>query len=288
MKLNQLQLFQAACNAGNITHAAELMNISQPSVTTAIQALEDEFGVKLINRTTKGISLTEEGVVFLSYTETILNDATRMVNAMKAIKEEKCILRIGIPSMVGVALLVRIQKGFSEKYPDIQLQITEDTPVRLLKMMRNNELDVCIAQSDRISGSDLITNVISELEIMFCTNRNNHFAKKKSIKYEEFRDEAVVLSSHHQFIEDVISSRGGCISIVNKTSQIQTIYNYISNNIASGFLYKGIEESLPDIVSVPLDPPIKRHISLSYLRDKNVHSNMRKFIDYLEGGLWKS
>ena len=61
MKLSQLRYFQAACHLGSITAAAQLLHISQPSISAAIKELETEFGVSLLNRKYRGFSLTHEG-----------------------------------------------------------------------------------------------------------------------------------------------------------------------------------------------------------------------------------
>ena len=57
MKLTQLRYFQAACRCGGVTAAAELLHISQPSVSAAIKELEAEFGLSLLDRQRRGFSL---------------------------------------------------------------------------------------------------------------------------------------------------------------------------------------------------------------------------------------
>ena len=65
MKLSQLRYFQAACRCGGVTAAAELLHLSQPSVTAAIKELESEFGLALLDRKHRGFSLTKEGQLLL-------------------------------------------------------------------------------------------------------------------------------------------------------------------------------------------------------------------------------
>ena len=73
MELRQLQYFQMVSKLNSITRAAELLHVSQPSVTVAIQKLEEELGVQLLDRGQKQLSLTVEGQVFFVKIEDILN-----------------------------------------------------------------------------------------------------------------------------------------------------------------------------------------------------------------------
>ena len=66
MKLLQLKYFQTICKYNNITRASNELHVSQPSLSNVIRDLEEEFGVTLFQRLSKGLSLTEEGKVLLA------------------------------------------------------------------------------------------------------------------------------------------------------------------------------------------------------------------------------
>ena len=65
MKLTQMRYFSAACHLGGITQVAEALHISQPAITSAIQALEQEVGVLLLSRGKRSVAPTPDGELFL-------------------------------------------------------------------------------------------------------------------------------------------------------------------------------------------------------------------------------
>ena len=91
MTLQQLTYFQAACRYKNISRAAEELHISQPSVSSAIKNLEEEFGVRLIVRGRVGFTLTEAGEEFFALAEGMLEHADRLQSIMidKGRKDKK-------------------------------------------------------------------------------------------------------------------------------------------------------------------------------------------------------
>lgn len=71
MNLIQLRYFQAVCACGNLTQAAQQLHISQPSLSSAIQTLEKEFGVGLFVRQYRGVELTAEGEQLLKLSRSL-------------------------------------------------------------------------------------------------------------------------------------------------------------------------------------------------------------------------
>ena len=85
MTLNQLSYFYQAATLQHFNQAAEKMNISEPSLSRSISALEDELGVTLFEKKGRNVILTKAGQIFLEHTEIILNDIQLAENKMKQI-----------------------------------------------------------------------------------------------------------------------------------------------------------------------------------------------------------
>ncbi len=84
MKLQQLAWTVKVAECGNVTEAARRLFVSQPSVTAAVRDLEREMGVRIFDRTSKGVTLTEEGETFLGYARQVLEQADLLESRYKA------------------------------------------------------------------------------------------------------------------------------------------------------------------------------------------------------------
>ena len=93
MTLDQLRYFRAVCQCDSVSRAAEILNISQPSVSNAVLALEKEFGVALFERRRRKLILTKEGQQMLAMAEELLGRADDLQRTMQALGQEDKVLR---------------------------------------------------------------------------------------------------------------------------------------------------------------------------------------------------
>ena len=83
MTMNQMQYFSTVCRYHNITTAAKILMISQPGLSARLSELEAEVGVKLLERTSKGVSPTEEGARLLAHVEAVLGRYRLLQNDLR-------------------------------------------------------------------------------------------------------------------------------------------------------------------------------------------------------------
>ncbi|MCF6225608.1 MAG: LysR family transcriptional regulator [Xanthomonadales bacterium] len=148
--INSRLLKNALCLAehGNFARAAYALNISQPSLSRNIQALETTLGEKLFNRSHRGITTTHAGKIMLKHAHLISASSESM---QEEIKRYQGILQgsisIGAGSYVGSALLPQAIVDFSQKYPEIELSISIDTWYELPARLMEKEFDFLVIDS---------------------------------------------------------------------------------------------------------------------------------------------
>ncbi len=102
MNINHLHYFEEVCIQGSITKASEVRHISQPSITAAINGLENELGYKLFSRINNRLYLTDEGRAFQEITQQFLKEmASYSEKAHDLAKNRKTILKLGVPAVMG-------------------------------------------------------------------------------------------------------------------------------------------------------------------------------------------
>ena len=129
--LQQLRILKAIATEKSFTRAAEILYISQPSLSKQIKTLEKNLGIILINRESNKIFLTENGKVFLQYSERILALCEESCRALIDLKNgDRGSLKIGASQTIGTYLMPRILSFFAQNYPQIDLKIQiNSTPI---------------------------------------------------------------------------------------------------------------------------------------------------------------
>ena len=108
MTMNQMQYFSTVCRYHNITKAAKILMISQPGLSARLSELEAEVGVKLLERTSKGVSPTEEGARLLAHVEAVLGRYRLLQNDLPAIAQGRSTVRVGFRPYSGEAEMIQL------------------------------------------------------------------------------------------------------------------------------------------------------------------------------------
>ena len=142
---NLYKAFYAVSEYGSFSKAAEVLYLSQPSISYSVKKLEEELGVKLFIRYNKDVKLTEEGAKLKFYLENAFNN---IIVGYKVLKETKDNLSgevvIGIHSHIGTFLLPKCIKKFTQNNPNVKITIFNSTTVDLKKKFENKEIDILI------------------------------------------------------------------------------------------------------------------------------------------------
>ncbi len=146
MTLTQLKYMNAVAEYGNFTIAAEKCFVTQPTLSMQIQKLEEELGVKIFNRSTKPIILTDIGKKIIIQAKKITEEASRMDDIVST---EKGFVggefKLGIIPTVMPTLLPMFLNTFTRKYPKVDLKIEELTTLNITKLINEGHLDAGIA-----------------------------------------------------------------------------------------------------------------------------------------------
>src|SRR5690625_1473517 len=126
MDIRQLEYFYEVAKHLNFTKAAAHLHISQPSLSKTIKNLESELGGALFYRGPKQLELTDAGKAFLVNTKKVLEAFENLTSELNDVIElRKGEIKIGIPPIIGAAFFSRIIGKYKEKYPSIEMSLTE-------------------------------------------------------------------------------------------------------------------------------------------------------------------
>lgn len=136
------RIFVAVAEEENITRASKKLNISQPAITKQIKNLENQLSLKLIERKSKGISLTKEGKKLYDKIKNPIEELSR-IDAQ--VGKEKSI-NIGTHNHMGGLIFGQAINQYTLKYPDVNLNLICEEIEKLLRKLKNKEIDIVFAK----------------------------------------------------------------------------------------------------------------------------------------------
>ena len=170
------RIFVAVAKEENITKASEQLSISQPAITKQIKNLENQLSVKLFERKSKGVSLTQEG-------ENLYKKLSSPIEELNKIDREISkdrYINIGTHTHMGSCIFGDVIKEYCLKYPNVDLNlICEETP-KMIKMLKNQELDIVFSKLDNTYIDDSIKYIkLGYLHDVIIASNESIFAKQK-------------------------------------------------------------------------------------------------------------
>jgi LysR family nitrogen assimilation transcriptional regulator len=150
MELRQLRYFVGVSEAGSLLKASARLHIAQPALGQQIAALEQELGARLFDRSSRGVTLTEAGKIFLEHARVVLADVER---ARGAVRESAATpsgdVAIGLPTTVAQVATVPILKACREQLPQVRLKLVEAYSGFVHEWLLSGRLDLALLFGDQ-------------------------------------------------------------------------------------------------------------------------------------------
>ncbi len=160
-----MRVFARVVEAGNFTKAADSLQMPKPTVTKLVQSLEAHLKVKLLQRTTRSVTVTSDGAVYYERVVRLLADLDEIEATMsRARTSPKGRLRIDVGTSVAHEILIPHMMDFHARYPDLQVEMgVTDRPVNLV----SDNVD-CVIRGGTLTDQSLVARRIATVDFMTC------------------------------------------------------------------------------------------------------------------------
>jgi len=164
--LDDMRLFAKVVDLNSFTAAAENLEMSRALLSKRISGLEQRLGVRLLNRTTRRLDLTEGGATYYQYCRRIIDIALEAEESIHAIKIEPAgLLRVAMPILFGQDIFASLLGEFRSLYPGIQLRMDlTDQPADLVA----SGYDLVVRWGVTMEDSAYISCLISTMQVITC------------------------------------------------------------------------------------------------------------------------
>lgn len=278
MEIRQVQSFVHVARLGSFSRAAETMGYSQSAITVQIRLLEEELGTKLFDRMGKKVSLTPQGKRFLEHANRILYEMNRTIMAMNEDRELENPLHIGTIESLCTAKFPRILSQFHTLYPKVNIQITLDSPEKLIRMMEHNELDLIYILDTPRWNKEWIKVMEAAEPIVFVASVNSEFALRKEMVLQDILGESFFLTeknaNYRQALDQHLALENRTLDPALEISDTEFIIKMVERNDGLSFLpYFAVEKYIRSGRIAMLDVT---DINISMYRQIFYHKNKYK------------
>ena len=184
MELRHLRYFVAVADALSFTKGAQKLHLAQPSLTRQIKDLEEEIGVRLLDRTKREVSLTEEGKSFLADAKRVLQHSAEIIESVQRLsRHEVATLNIGYVADLFYSLLPITLAALQRSFPKVLINLFDMTCGDQFHALENGKIDVgFVGLREPIKHRELQFRPVASYKTDAALAKNNPLAKNPIIK----------------------------------------------------------------------------------------------------------
>ena len=285
MTLRHIKIFVAVCETGSATAAGEKLFIAQPSISLAISELEDYYGVKLFDRLSKRLYITEAGKHFLEYASHIVKIFEEMETEIRNF-DTQGIIRIGASITIGNYLLPKYVEKFKRLHPNMEVQAIIANSDTIEENLMKNNIDLALIEG--IIHSPYLKSIhFKEDELVLICGLSHPLAVRDEIELEDIKNEDLLLrekgSAGREICDGLFATNGIEINILWESTSTQAIVRAVISGLGLSILpYLLVKDSIErgevKVIKIK-DVSLKRSFSIIYHKNKFLNNIAKDFMD---------
>ena len=268
IKMRQLQAFRAVVKSGSVTAAAEALDLSQPTVSNLIIALEQELGIVLFQRVKKRLLPTSEALSFFEQVDQTFTSIERLSNAADRLTTGSARwLHVVLPQCFVVSIIPKALRRLRETHPEIGVTLEYLPSKEAVELVASGDWDFGIARHS-FSHRGIEHRIIMKSEYVCVLPAGHPLSDRETISPADLENETLVLQSRRHearySIEEAFRQAGSKLTSVIETGALTGSCALTSAGVGISILDAILLEGYPDkdLVVRPFAPPILNQFAL--------------------------
>jgi DNA-binding transcriptional LysR family regulator len=275
MELRHLRYFVAVAEALSFTKAAEKLRLAQPSLTRQVRNLEDEIGVRLLDRTHHGVTLTDEGRMFLGDSKKVLALCAQSIAAVQqSSRRENAQLNIGYVANIHYGLLTATLGAFRKLYPGVALNLFDLKSTEQFLALDNKQIDLGFVGLRPSAARDLLSACVAHDTMLLAVSSEHPLARKKNLQLGDLAPQFFIgmsAKTHpaaRQWLIEACQGAGFAAKILQEADTEATALTFVADGLGIALMPEQIAR-LPHegVVFRPLSPPLRRESNIVWRSD---------------------
>jgi DNA-binding transcriptional LysR family regulator len=241
LEFGQVEAFLQVAKLGSFRRAAEMLFLTQPTVTARIQSLEAALGETLFERTTRNVRLTEAGRLFLEHAERAIRSLEEGRSRLTEFRKANAgVLRIGTARTIGTYVLPKMLSPFHQRFPEVEIHIRTGRSADVQNMLLENEVQLGLARY--LQHPELTAIHLYDEEIVLVTAADHPFAKEEKVSITDIAHEPLILYDPGSFYYTAITSacqEAGIVpTVVMQLDSIEATKKMVELGLGISFIQK--------------------------------------------------
>jgi DNA-binding transcriptional LysR family regulator len=245
MDLHQLRCFVAAAEELHFGRAAQRLEMLPSALGRFIRLLEEDLGTRLMQRTTRSVSLTGDGTTLLKEARSLLAQADALAATFRMQgRKQASTVRVGAIDSAAAGLLPMLLHDFRARRPDVTVQLVEDKTLRLLPQLLSGRLDLAFVRPPQTTNKRLdFLFLLHETAVVAVSDRHP-FASKKRLTIADLGDQPLIVPDRHSrphshdLTMKLFAEAGLEARIAQIANEKQTIVNLVSAELGVAIVPK--------------------------------------------------
>ncbi|HEX3037841.1 MAG TPA: LysR family transcriptional regulator [Oscillospiraceae bacterium] len=285
MTLRHFKIFVAVCDTMNMTAAAEQLFMSQSAVSQAIAELEKHYDVRLFERLSKKLYLTQAGQKLLGYARPIIRMNAEAESNMKTLQKNSTI-RIGASVTVSAHVLPGQVSAFNKISPQTDIIVFEDNTQKIENLILQDQIDIGLVEGETTSP-DVLNHPFMEDELVLVCSANHRFAACSQVEPKELQKENFIIrekgSGTRKTFEDSMTAHHLTWNVIWTCNNADTIKEAVAEGLGVSVISKRavVNEVASGILCQKQVRGIRFHrqFKIVYHKNKFLTESMKQFID---------
>jgi DNA-binding transcriptional LysR family regulator len=276
MELRHLRYFVAVAEALSFTKAAEKLRLAQPSLTRQVRNLEDEIGVKLLDRSNNRVALTDAGSLFLFDSKKLLAMCDESIAAAQRMNRGgSSALNIGYVANIHYGLLPATLGAFRKLCPGVALNLFDMTSAEQFLALDGRKIDLgFVGLAPGLSGQHLLSECVAHDTMLVALPARHALAKKARITLADLAPQFFIGMSEkthpgaREWLIETCQSAGFAGRILQEADNEPIVMQFVADGLGVALLPEQIT-GLPHegVVFHPLSPPLRRESTIAWRAD---------------------
>ena len=282
MELRVLNYFLMVSQEENITKAAQLLHVTQPTLSRQLMQLEDELGVKLFERSNYSIVLTSDGLLLKRRAQEIVSLAEKTKRELTTEKELSGEIEIGSGEFKSFSLLADVIAAFSEKHPGVRFHLNSGNADTIKERLENGGLDIGLL-ADPVDISRYEFTRLPQKETWGIIAHNDFaIAKRPFVTPKDLIGLPLILPHRRMVREEIQNWFGDLYGDVNVFATYDLLYNaaIMAQKKMGIILTIELESRFDEVKFVPFAPKMEFGSVLVWKKNQIQSTAMEAFIDF--------